>query len=70
VLLDIPLRAAIFRESNWDLFALLVVSGLAATVYQARQKILPAGFLRSLLFLGMISALLSVILVRILVKLR
>jgi len=34
-------RAALFQQSNWDFFGLVIISSLAATVYQIRSKILP-----------------------------
>ena len=36
----IIIRAILYQESNWDLMALVIVANLAATVYQARQKII------------------------------
>ncbi len=35
------IRAALFQQSNWDFFGLVIISSLAATVYQIRTKILP-----------------------------
>jgi len=35
------IRSALFQQSNWDFFGLVIISGLAATVYQIRKKILP-----------------------------
>lgn len=34
-------RAVLFQQSNWDFFGLVIISSLAATVYQIRKKILP-----------------------------
>ena len=34
-------RAALFQQSNWDFFGLVIISSLAATVYQIRKKVLP-----------------------------
>ncbi len=34
-------RGALFQQSNWDFFGLVIISSLAATVYQIRMKILP-----------------------------
>jgi hypothetical protein len=34
-------RSILYHESYWDLFALVVVANLAATVYQVVHKILP-----------------------------
>ncbi len=70
LLLDITVRSFFFSESNWDLFALLIVSSLTATVYQALHKALPPRFLRSALILGAVSSLVAVLIVLILAKLR
>jgi hypothetical protein len=40
LLLLIFIRAILYQESSWDLFALVILANLAATVYQARQKII------------------------------
>lgn len=34
-------RAALFQQTNWDFFGLVIISSLAATVYQVRKKIVP-----------------------------
>jgi hypothetical protein len=50
--------------------ALVVVSGFAATIYQARHKTLPPHFLRSMLILGAATAVLSAAMVFVIVKFR
>jgi hypothetical protein len=70
VLIDIFIRSAFFREAPWDLFALVIVGSWAATIYQARQKTLPPNFWRSMLLLGIATAVLSAVLVLVIVKLR
>jgi hypothetical protein len=37
----IIIRAILYQQTNWDFFALVWVSSLASTIYQARKKILP-----------------------------
>lgn len=37
----IVIRSVLFQQSNWDFFALVWISSLAATAYQLRHKILP-----------------------------
>jgi hypothetical protein len=34
------IRAIAFNESNWDLFALVIISSFAATIYQLAHKII------------------------------
>ena len=38
LLLLIVARSIVFHETNWDLFALVVISSFAATVYQIVHK--------------------------------
>jgi hypothetical protein len=40
LLLIIAFRAFIYKESNWDLMALVILSGLITTAYQGLHKIL------------------------------
>jgi len=40
LMLLIFIRSIAFQESNWDLFALVVISSLAATIYQFVHKII------------------------------
>ena len=37
----IVIRSILFQQTNWDFFALVIISGFAATFYQLRHKILP-----------------------------
>jgi hypothetical protein len=36
----IVVRSIAYHESNWDFFALVVISGFAATIYQAAHKVI------------------------------
>jgi hypothetical protein len=57
-----------YRESNWDLFGLLIVSSFAALLYQAMHKALPPRFLRGVILLGAGSALVAILIVLILAR--
>lgn len=46
-------RAALLQQSNWDFFGLVIIAGLAATVYQIRQKILPYTYKTIILMMGL-----------------
>lgn len=35
------IRGMLFQQSNWDFFGLVIISSLAVTIYQIRNKILP-----------------------------
>jgi hypothetical protein len=71
LLIDIFFRSLLYPDQGvWDLFALVVVSGFAATIYQARQKAVPPNFIRSMLILAIATALLSAAVVFVIVKIR
>jgi hypothetical protein len=38
ILLLIIFRSIVYHESNWDLFALVIISSFAATIYQIVHK--------------------------------
>ncbi|MBN2085866.1 MAG: hypothetical protein JW748_11650 [Anaerolineales bacterium] len=70
LLVDITVRSAFFNQAPWDLFALVIAGSGVSTIYQMRHKTLPPNFRRSMLILGLISALVSVLIVLVLAKLR
>lgn len=47
----IILRSLIFHESSWDLFALIIIANLAATIYQGVHKVLPFSWKKYLLYM-------------------
>ncbi len=59
LLLDIMFRSFRLNETPWDLFAIIIISGFAMTVYQYKQKILGKGWIKTVvltIILGIISA--------------
>jgi Family of unknown function (DUF6442) len=62
ILIDIIYRSVRFNEASWDLFGLIFLSGLVTTVYQYKQKIFTKNWIKSILILIIITAILSVIL--------
>ena len=40
LLIDVAYRGPVYNEASWDLLALVVLTGLVATLYQGTQKIL------------------------------
>jgi uncharacterized membrane protein len=52
LLVVIIIRSIAFQESSWDLFALLIISGFAATLYQAAHKIISFSWKWLYFFLG------------------
>jgi len=47
LLLDIMYRSFSLNESPWDLFAIIIISGFAMTVYQCKQKILGNSWIKT-----------------------
>ena len=47
LLADITYRSWVRHESNWDLFALVILGGAVATAYQASKHILGARWRKS-----------------------
>jgi len=50
-------RSFVFHESNWDLFALIIVASLAATIYQGVHKVLPYSWKKLILYMLAVAAL-------------
>ncbi len=70
LLIVITYRAFAMGESNWDLFALLILSGLVATVYQYRNQILNAHWARWAIATAVISAAVAAAIVAVLAFVR
>ena len=68
LLIDIIVRSAVFHEAPWDLFGLVIIGSWAAMIYQGLHKTFPPHFWRSVLVLGLISGLVSIIIVLVLAK--
>ena len=47
LLVDVGYRGLVRQEAAWDLMALVIVSGAVSTVYQARQKVLGHGWVKT-----------------------
>lgn len=65
LLLDIIYRSFRYNEAPWDLFAIIILSGLGMTLYQHRQKILGFGWLKIValtLTVAVFSAIITVLL--------
>jgi hypothetical protein len=46
LLLDVAYRSFVRQESAWDLLVLVIAAGALATLYQAKHKVLTAGWVR------------------------
>ena len=66
LLADVAFRGLVRGEAAWDLMALVIVSGLFCSAYQARQRILVHGWARKAALLacaaGAIGAVVALIL--------
>jgi hypothetical protein len=62
LLVDVMCRAWFRDEAAWDLMAFVVVGGVVATVYQARQKILTQGWVMKVVLLSSVAAVFAAIL--------
>jgi hypothetical protein len=62
LLVDVMCRALFRHEAAWDLMAFVVVGGVVASVYQARQRILTQGLVMKVVLAGCIAAVFAAIL--------
>lgn len=62
LLIDVAYRSFILKQSSFDLLAIVVLSGLIATAYQARHNILNKSLIRILIFAVSISIFVGVML--------
>jgi hypothetical protein len=62
LLVDVMCRAWFRHEAAWDLMALVVVGGVVASVYQARQRILTHGWVMKVVLVGCVAAVFAAIL--------
>jgi hypothetical protein len=60
ILLIIAIRAFLFKESHWDLMALVVLSGLITTAYQGIHRILSRHWVYLFLVTLLVAAALAV----------
>ncbi len=56
----ILIRSLVFHQSNWDLFALIIVASGAATIYQGVHKILPFPWKKLILYMIAVAVLAAV----------
>jgi hypothetical protein len=56
LLLDIMYRSWKFNEAPWDLFAIIILSGLIMTGYQYQQKILGHSWIKTVILTMLIAA--------------
>ena len=61
ILINIIYRSLRFNEAPWDLFGLIFLSGLITTAYQYKQRILTIKWMRNILLLVIITAIIAVI---------
>lgn len=52
LLVLIVIRSLLFDQTNWDLFALIIISSFASTIYQLRHKTIAFSWKWIILFFG------------------
>lgn len=48
ILVDVIYRAVILKQATWDLLGIVILGGLAATLYQTRYKITNRGWVKAI----------------------
>ncbi len=61
ILINIIYRSSRLNEAPWDLFGLIFLSGLVTTLYQYKHRIFTKNWIKSILLLVIISAIIAVI---------
>jgi hypothetical protein len=56
LLVDVMYRSIVFKQGSWDLLGIVILGGLAATLYQARYKTATRSSVKAIL-LTIVSAL-------------
>ena len=59
LLVDVMCRAWFRNEAAWDLMAMVVMGGVVASVYQARQRILTQGWVMKVVLVGCVTAVIA-----------
>jgi hypothetical protein len=59
LLVDVMYRGLFRHEGAWDLMALVIVCGIACSVYQARQKVLAHGWVMKAVLVGCVAAVIA-----------
>lgn len=61
ILINIIYRSFRLNEAPWDLFGLIFLSGLVTTLHQYKHRIFAKNWMKSILLLVMISAIVAVV---------
>ncbi len=61
ILIDIMYRSFRLNEAPWDLFGLIFLGGMVTTVYQYRNKIFTKRWIRDILLLIVVSAIVAAV---------
>lgn len=61
ILIDIMYRSFRLNEASWDLFGLIFLGGMVTTVYQYRNKIFTKRWIRDILLLIVVSAIVAAV---------
>lgn len=59
LLIDTMVRSLIYKEASWDLLGIVILCGLATTVYQLNFKILTKNWIKVSIFVLIISVIVA-----------
>jgi hypothetical protein len=59
LLVDVMWRSLVRHEAAWDLMAMVIVGGIVASVYQARQRILTQGWVMKVVLVSCVAAVIA-----------
>jgi hypothetical protein len=63
ILFDVAYRGLVRNEAGWDLMALVILAGLASTVYQGSQRILTRRWVIWSVLIALLAAIVSAVIV-------
>ena len=65
ILLDVIYRAIVLKQATWDLLGIVILGGLAATLYQTRHKITNRSWVKAIVLSVLAGLVIAVALVTI-----
>lgn len=63
ILLDVIYRAIVLKQATWDLLGIVILGGLAATLYQTRYKIANRSWVKAIALSVLAGLIIAVVLV-------
>ena len=66
ILVDVIFRAVVLKQATWDLLGIVILGGLAATLYQTRYKITNRSWVKAIALSILAGVVVAVVLVTVL----